>query len=401
MADAVMTLAGGRERSLLRRHPWIFSGAVKSVTGAETPGETLRVVSEKGGFLGFAAWSPDSQLTGRVWSFDERETIGEAFFRKRIRAAVALRRTLGVMDPEGGCRLIYSESDGLPGIVVDRYANVLVLQLLSAGADYWRETLAKVLMEECNPSGIYERSDASIRRKEGLAPREGWISGGGEGKITISEGDMRFQVDFRKGQKTGFYFDLRDARTRVRQYAAGRKMLNAFSYTGALAVAALKGGATSVLNLDSSVPALEQGAENLALNNLESASAEFRRCDVFEELRRLDAQKERFDLIVLDPPKLIDSKNALMRGCRAYQDLARLGFKLLNPGGILFNFSCSGLMDAELFQKITAAAAVEAKVEPVIIGRVDQAGDHPVAEAVPETRYLKGLISALPAASQD
>ncbi len=305
------------------------------------------------------------------------------------------------MEPDGGCRLIYSESDGLPGVIVDRYGSVLVLQLLSAGAEYWRETLAEVLMQECKPSGIYERSDASIRRKEGLEPREGWLRGGGEGRITIFEGDMRFQVDFRKGQKTGFYFDLREARDRVRQYASGRKMLNAFCYTGAFAVAALKGGAKSVLNLDSSVPALEQGAENLSLNGLEQTASEFRRCDVFEELRRLDAQGERFDLIVLDPPKLIDSKNALMRGCRAYQDLARLGFKLLNPGGILFNFSCSGLMDAELFQKITAAAAVEAGADAVIIGRVDQSGDHPVAEAVPETRYLKGLISALPASSQD
>ncbi len=391
----VVRLAEGRERSLLRRHVWVFSGAVAAVEGGPpTSGATVRVTDSRGRFLAWAAWSEQSQLTARVWSFDENERIDAAFFRRRVAAAGARRTALGLADPAGGCRLIYSESDGLPGVIVDRYGEFAVLQLLSAGAELHRGEICDALEAEFGFRGVYERSDVAVRSKEGLAPRQGRLRGAEPPEtVVIEEDGARYAVDLRHGQKTGFYFDLREARKVVARYAAGRRMLNAFCYTGAFAVAALRAGAGQVLNLDSSRPALDQALRNLELNGLADGRAELRRCDVFTELRQLAAANRRFDLIVLDPPKLIDSKGALPRGCRAYQDLARLGFSLLAPGGILINLSCSGLMDPDLFQKITAAAALEAGCGAAIIGRVTQSADHPVLLTVPETSYLKGIVS--------
>ena len=391
-----IVLNRGREKSLLRRHPWIFSGAVERIEGAPAAGETVMVTAHDGSFLAWAGYSPASQITGKVWSFEENERIDQNFFNKRVAAAAALRSKLGLDAPEGGCRLIFSEADQLPGVIVDRFGSFLILQLLTAGAEYNREFIVNALWEICRPRGIHERSDVSIRRKEQLPGRTGVVKGAElPEELIVREEDMTFAVDGRKGQKTGFYFDLRSARKSLRPFCSDAEVLNCFSYTGAFAAAALKSGAAHVLNMDSSAPALKQLERNMELNGFSPQKWENRCGDVFTLLRELDKEKRKFDVVILDPPKLVDSQRALISGARAYQDLARYGFKLLKPGGVLFNFSCSGLMTAELFQKITASAALEAGVDARIIGHLEQSPDHPTLLSVPETFYLKGLISAL------
>ncbi len=396
MNNKFLKLKPGREKSLLRHHLWIFSGAVAAVEGEPQAGETVEVLDSNGDFLARAAYSPDSQLMARVWSFDRTENIDADFFGRRIDAALELRRFLGLDNPKGGCRLINSEGDRLPGVVVDRYAEFLVIQILSAGAELHRETIVAELLKRTGAKGIFERSDVGVRAKEGLAERIGLLAGEQPpNPIIIEENGVRFAIDVRHGQKTGFYFDQRDSRRAVAGLAAGKRVLNAFSYTGGFGIAAALAGAEFVLNIDSSAPALAQAAHNFEMNRIKPERFENRVADVFSELRQLDAAGEKFDLIVLDPPKFIESQKALTRGCRAYQDIARLGYKLLAPGGVLVNFSCSGLMTPELFQKITADAALDAGVDAAILQRLNQAADHPISLAVPETYYLKGLITRI------
>ncbi|WP_288559886.1 class I SAM-dependent methyltransferase [uncultured Victivallis sp.] len=398
MENKFLKLNPGREKSLLRRHVWIFSGAVADYPGEAAPGETVEVFDSKNNFLARAAYSPDSQLIARVWTFDRDEQIDEAFFARRIKAAVEYRHFLKLDDPKGGCRLINSEADGLPGLVVDRYAGVLVIQITSAGIEFHRDTIVKLLAEITGAASIYERSDVSVRAKEGLAERSGLLYGAQPpNPVIIEENGARFAVDVRHGQKSGFYFDQRCARAAVAAYADGRTVLNAFSYTGAFAVSALLAGAGHVINIDSSAPALKQAAHNLEMNKIKPERYENRTADVFTELRRLVEEGRKFDLVILDPPKFIESQKALVRGCRAYQDIARLGYRLLNPGGLLFNFSCSGLMTPELFQKITADAALDAGVRARLVRHLEQALDHPVSLAVPEGFYLKGLVTRIDA----
>lgn len=398
MDNKFLKLNPGREKSLLRRHVWIFSGAVADYPGEAVPGETVEVFDAGNNFLARAAYSPDSQLVARVWTFDRDEQIDEAFFARRIKAAVEYRHFLKLDDPKGGCRLINSEADGLPGLVVDRYAGVLVIQITSAGVEFHRDVIVKLLAEITGAASIYERSDVSVRAKEGLAERSGLLYGAQPpNPVIIEENGARFAVDVRHGQKSGFYFDQRCARAAVAAYAPGRTVLNAFSYTGAFAVAALLAGAEHVINIDSSAPALKQAAHNLEMNRIKPEHYENRTADVFTELRKLVEEGRRFDLVILDPPKFIESQKALVRGCRAYQDIARLGYQLLNPGGLLFNFSCSGLMTPELFQKITADAALDAGVRARLVRHLEQAPDHPVSLAVPEGFYLKGLVTRISA----
>ena len=396
MSEFVLKLHPGREKSLRRRHAWIFSGAVAELSGSPAPGETVTVVDGGGRFLARAAWSPESQLVARVWSFDENEAVDDAFFARKIRRAIEFRRFLGYDDPEGGCRLIFSEADGLPGLVVDRYGQFLVMQVLSAGVEFHRDRIVRLLAEATGARGIFERSDVGIRAREGLAGRTGLLYGEQPpNPVIIRENGARYAVDVRHGQKSGFYFDQRLSREVVAQYASGRRVLNAFSYTGAFAVAALLAGAEHVINVDSSAPAQRQAAHNLEMNRIAPERFENLTADVFETLRKFVAEGRRFDMVILDPPKFIESKRVLTQGSRAYQDIARLGFRLLNPGGLLVNFSCSGLMTPELFQKITADAAVEAGVGGVICRRLEQSPDHPVSLAVPEGFYLKGLVTRI------
>ena len=386
-----LILKPGREKSLLRRHPWVFSGAVERLEGDAEPGAELVVTDAHGKALAVAGYSPASQIAARVWSFDPEETIDAGFFRRRIASALDYRRRLGLLEPEGGCRLVFSEGDALPGVVADRYGDQVVVQFLSAPAERHRETIADELVAAGFPN-VFERSDASIRRKEGLPGRVGAMRGAEPpDELVIEEAGDRFSVDVRHGQKTGFYFDLRDVRAVVRRLAPGRKVLNAFSYTGAFGVAALKAGAAGVVDVDSSRPALLGAARNYELNGLPPPECVC--ADVFEELRRRAAAGEKYDLVILDPPKLVASQRDLGRGCRAYQDLARLGFAITAPGGFMLNLSCSGLLTMELLEKITAAAALEAGVSARLAGTVRQAADHPVNLAVPEGAYLKGRLN--------
>jgi 23S rRNA (cytosine1962-C5)-methyltransferase len=390
---SALVLKKGREKSLLRHHPWIFSGAVERVTGKPAPGETLEVRSARGAVLAQAAWSPKSQIRARVWSFAPQEPIDGEFFRRRVRVALALRAALPAAKHANALRLVHGESDGLPGLVVDRYADVLVAQFLSAGAERWREAILDALAEETHCEAIYERSDAEVRKLEGLPARAGFARGNREARrCPIIEYGLNFRVDVEEGQKTGFFLDQRENRQRVRALAAGREVLDGFCYTGGFAIAAAAGGAKRVLAVESSAPALEVARENLAANPLEPARIEFVKADVFAHLRALRDAGAKFDLVVLDPPKFAPTAAQAANAARAYKDVNLLAFKLLAPGGLLATFSCSGGVDAALFQSIVAGAALDAGAGAAILERFHAAADHPVALEFPEGEYLKGLL---------
>lgn len=386
-----MTLRRSREKSLLRRHPWIFSGAVKFVDDGTISGDVVRVQTEDGLFLAYAAFSEKSQIIARVLSFDEDDVIDEAFYRRQIKTAIARRSHL--FSTTSAMRLIHAESDGLPGLIADRYGDVIVVQLLTAGIDPQRGMIAKVLMEETSAVTIYERSDADVRELEGLPARNGLIVGEClPAETVIQENGMNIAVDIAFGHKTGFYLDQRDSRALTKSLAANMDVLNCFCYTGTMSVAALIGGAKSVLSIDSSAPALQMAAHNLQLNNLDSACAEWLDADVFQALRKLRDQARSFDLIILDPPKFAPTAHHAEKASRAYKDINLLGLKLLRPGGYLMTFSCSGGISTDLFQKIVAGAALDAHVDAQIVQRLGPGADHPVALHFPEGAYLKGLV---------
>ena len=383
-------LLDGKERSLLRRHPWIFAGSIAS--GKADAGETVRVEAADGRFLAWGAFSPSSQIRVRAWSFDESERIDHAFMKRRVARALALRERL--KPASDGVRLIHGEADGLPGLIVDRYGDVLSAQFLAAGTERWREGLADVLMAATGAARLYERSDSGVRALEGLQPRTGWLRGEGATTLTIREHDWRLTLDVAEGHKTGFYLDQRDNRARLAQWVRQlgiRSVLNCFSYTGGFAVAALAGGAQRVVNVDSSAPALLRAAAHVTLNGFEAARHEAVDADVNADLRERIKAGERFDAIVLDPPKFAPTAAHAERAARAYKDINRLAFKLLAPGGLLLTFSCSGGVGAELFHKIVAGAAADAGVDGSILARLEGAPDHPTTMAFPEGEYLKGL----------
>ncbi len=388
-----LTLKPGRERSLLRRHPWIFSGAIAQVHGAPQSGDTVDVRTADDRFLAWAAYSPASQIRARVWSFEETEIPGPDLFTKRIEAAFALRRAVIPPETTNALRLVHGESDGLPGLVADRYADTLVVQLLSAGCERWREQLTAILDERSGCARIHERSDTEGRELEGFPASTGLIAGtAADGALEIVEHGIRYEVDIAAGQKTGFYLDQRDNRARVGLLAAGREVLNAFSYTGAFTLSALAGGARSVLSIDSSAPALELAKRNLALNGIEANRAEWLEGDVFAALRRLRTEDRQFDFIVLDPPKFAPTPKDAERAARGYKDINLNALKLLRRGGLLATFSCSGGVSPELFQKIVAGAATDAGVSLLLRERYRAAADHPVRIEFPEGEYLKGLL---------
>ena len=395
-----LQLKRGRERSLLRRHPWIFSGAVARMDGSPEPGETVLVRDAGGEPLALAAYSPASQIRARVWtfdtSFDAREEVGPPLLRRRLDQAISARGRLLDPDaaPQDACRLINAESDGLPGLVVDRYGPHLVCQITFAGIERWRDELAAALQDALPwAAGIYERSDAAERAKEGLDPRCGLLCGEEPPELVeIREGPCRYLVDPRQGHKTGFYLDQRESRARVASMARGAELLNCFCYSGGFGVAALQAGAARVLNLDSSASALELARRNAELNGLPAQRFETVEEDAFSALRRLHKEGHRFDLVVLDPPKFVKSRKALNRAAQGYKDINLHGFRLLRPGGRLVTFSCSGLLAPDLFQKIVADAALDAGVEAQLTGRLGPGPDHPVGLPFPEGRYLKGLI---------
>ncbi len=387
-----IVLKPGKEKSLLRRHPWVFSGAVARIEGQPAAGDTVRVVDANGGFLAQAAFSPTSQIRARIWTFDAATRIDSDFFASRIRAAIKRRPPAAA---NGGLRLIHGESDGLPGLIVDRYADILVAQFLSTGAELWRETIADALLAATGLCKLYERSDADVRQLEGLAPRAGPMRGTPATQVIIEEHGILLAVDIAHGHKTGFYLDQSENRRRVRELAAeqpGISALNCFCYTGGFSIALAAGGAGHVLSIDSSGPALDIARANVAANKLDPARCEWLEADVFAALRELRDSGRAFDMIILDPPKFAPTPASVERAARAYKDINLLGFKLLKPGGRLVTFSCSGGVSADLFQKIVAGAAQDAGVDAVIEQRLAGAQDHPVRLSFPEGEYLKGLV---------
>ena len=385
-----LILKPGREKSLRRRHPWIFSGAVARIDGDPAPGDTVEVRSDAGEFLAVAAYSPESQIRARVWDWQAR-AIDVGFFKERVEQAAHARSTVLEGGETDAARLIHGESDGLPGVVADLYVDTVVAQLLSAGAERWREPIAAALAALPGVTRVWERSDAEVRDLEGLPARAGLLHGAAQsGRPTIREHGLAFAVDVQRGHKTGFYLDQRENRLLLRALAKDCDVLDCFCYTGGFAVNALAGGARSVTGIDSSSAALDLARENVRLNNLRAA--EWIEDDVFTALRRFRDERRRFDLVVLDPPKFAPTAAHAARAARAYKDASLLAFKLLRPRGALMTFSCSGGITADLFHKIVAGAALDAGVTAWIEAWLHAAPDHPVALDFPESEYLKGLL---------
>jgi 23S rRNA (cytosine1962-C5)-methyltransferase len=383
-------LREGKERSLLRHHPWVFQGSIER--GKADPGETVRVESADGRFLCWGAFSPSSMIRVRAWTFDETERVDHAFFKRRIARALALRARLPIASD--GVRLVHGEADGLPGLIVDRYGDVLSAQFLSAGMERWREALADILLAATGCTRLYERSDSGVRALEGLEPRAGWLRGEGPTELSIREHDWRLNLDVAEGHKTGFYLDQRDNRAQFAQWVRHfglQRVLNCYCYTGGFSVAALAGGAQQVVSVDSSAPALDKARANVALNGFDAARHEALDADVNAFLRQQLQAGATFDAIVLDPPKFAPTASHAERAARAYKDINRLALKLLAPGGLLLTFSCSGGVGAELFHKIVAGAAADAGVDGAILQRLEGAPDHPTTLVFPEGEYLKGL----------
>ncbi len=420
-----ITLKPGREKSVRNRHPWLFSGAIDRIDRDAADGDIVDVHSGAGQWLARGYLNRRSQIQVRLLTWEAGQAIDEGFWRGRLQRAMAGRAALQAMpeiseaaspDDEtervattslaahsrrlpkslqtDAYRLVHAESDGLPGLVVDRYGDWLAMQCLTLGVERVKPLLTRLLVELCQPAGIVERSDVDVREKEGLRPSVGMLYGQAPaGPVGIVEHGRRFLVDLLAGQKTGFYLDQRENRLRVASYCRDARVLNAFSYSGGFAVYALAAGAQHVTNLDSSLEALELGERNLALNGFDpDAQAEGVAGDVFQVLRDWRADGERFDVIVLDPPKFAHSQQQVDRASRAYKDINLLAMQLLQPGGVLATFSCSGLVSADLFQKIVFGASVDAGRDAQVIERLSQGPDHPVLLNFPEGEYLKGLV---------
>ena len=384
-------LRPGKERSLQRQHPWIFESAI--ARGGADSGETVRVESSEGQFLAWAAFSPSSKIRARVWSFDEPQRVDASFFIAACANAVRARSRFDIQS--NGVRLVHGESDGLPGLIVDRYADTLVAQFTSSGVERWKDVISDALLAATGLSKLYERSDASSRALEGLPEATGWLRGQGEVDLVLQEHSWQLAVNIAEGHTTGFYLDQRDSRKRFFDYCQRLKferVLNCYCYTGGFTVAGLQGGAAHVTSIDSSGPALAKAAANVALNGLAPERASFMDADVNASLRQFAEQGRTFDAIVLDPPKFAPTVAHAERAARAYKDINRLAFKILEPGGVLFTYSCSGGISADLFHKIVASAGCDAGVDGFIHERMGGAPDHPMTIHFPEGEYLKGLV---------
>ena len=395
MVESTLFLKPGREKSVLRRHPWIFSGAIAGVDGVTEPGDTVSVRAASGELLARAAYNPHSQIAGRIWTWNEDTRIDAGFFRQRIEKSTAARAALA--ETTNAMRLVYAESDGLPGLIVDRYADVVVCQFLAAGAEKWKQTIADVLEGLPGVSGVYERSDVDVRAKEGLQEQAGELRGASPPELveiweSAPDGEdvWRYAVDVRRGHKTGFYLDQRENRKVVATLARRQKTLNTFCYTGAFTVNTQWNQASHTTSLDSSQPALDIAQHNLSLNNL--PADDLINADAFTKFREYRDRGETFDLIILDPPKFAHNESQIRKASRAYKDINWLALRLLNPSGHLITFSCSGLVSEDLFQKILFGAALDAKREVQIIQRLGQASDHPILLSFPEADYLKGFV---------
>jgi 23S rRNA (cytosine1962-C5)-methyltransferase len=383
-----------REKPVLRKHPWIFANSILEVDGDPEMGETIQVYDHDGTWLAYAAFSPHSQIRARIWTWDPSERVDERFITKRISNSIGRREAYSRDSAVTAYREVYAESDGLPGLIVDRYNDLRVIQVLFAGVENWRDTILDILVNRGDCKGVYERSDVDVRDLEGLPAREGPMWGREpEDLLTINEFGLRFQVDITQGQKTGFYLDQRENRHFLRQMIPeGASVLDSFCYSGGFTLNALQADAGDVLAIDSSAASLELLEKNLSRNGFSQDRVEVREGDVFTELRKLRDRGRTFDVIILDPPKFASTPSHVQRASRGYKDINILAFKLLKPGGLLFTFSCSGGVSPELFQKIVADAALDANRSASIIKWLGQPLDHPVLLSFPEARYLKGLV---------
>ena len=388
-------LKAGREKSLKRRHPWVFSGAIGRLTGDPQAGDTVHVMSAEGLFLGVAAFSPQSQIAARVYAWEPQD-IGPPFFRQTIARAYATRKALLDSGRTNAVRLLHAESDGLPGVIADLYDHTVVVQLLTTGAQRWREDIFDVFMGLPGVTGVWERSDADVRALEGLQPQVGLVRGIAPGEpLLIHEDGLQFEVSLKDGHKTGYYLDQRDNHWALRQWVKDKQVLDCFCYSGGFALNALKGGASTVVGVDSSGPALWVAKANAQRNGFAATAVEWLEADVFQALRKFRDQGRHFDVVVLDPPKLAPTAAHAEKAARAYKDINLMAFKLLNPGGRLLTYSCSGGISAELFQKIVAGAALDAGVQVRIQAWHHAAFDHPVVLHFPEGEYLTGLVCEL------
>ena len=384
-------LRSGRDKAAKHRHPWIFSGAIQDVVGNPTNGETIEVVNSKKEFLGMAAYSPFSQIRARFWTF-KKEPINIEFFKRRFLFAIQKRMDFKKYSQDTAWRIVHGESDMIPGLIVDQYNDILVLQILSSGIEFHRDIIISALKDITGIDNIYERSDVDVRRLEGLEERTTLVSGVVPEEINILEGDLKFIVNVTTGQKTGFYLDQRENRKIAAKFFEGKDVLNVFSFTGGFSVYAVHHKAKSVVSIDSSNVATEIAKKNLVINGLDGTNCAWMVEDAFKSLRKMRDQDRKFDVVVLDPPKFAATQAQIERASRGYKDINLLGFKLLNPGGTLITFSCSGGITEALFQKIVADAALDAGVTASVIQKLNQGPDHPIGLNFPEGAYLKGLI---------
>ena len=386
-------LKKGRKKSVLMRHPWIFSGAIERIDRDVNPGDIVDIYDYTGRFLAKGYINPKSQIIVRIltWNQDE-DPSSEEFLFNRLKNAIDIRMNHFDQSITNAFRLVNSEADFLPGLIVDKYDDTIVIQILTLGMEMLRDKIIKLLIDLLSPKCIYERSDTQIRKKEGLSPKKALIYGDVRDRIEILENGFRFLVDVQNGQKTGFYLDQRDNRKELLNFCKGKRVLNCFAYTGAFSVYALKGGADQVINVEFSPYAIELGKEIMELNSFNKRSQEFIEGDAFNVLRKMKKKKERFDVIILDPPKFAHTQGKIENALRGYKDINLQAMHIIKPGGILFTFSCSGAVSPELFSKTITWAAMDAKRDVQVIKRLGQPIDHPYLTSFLESEYLKGLI---------
>lgn len=387
-------LKKGKEKAVLQKHPWLFSGAVEGINGKPANGEVVRLIDSKGQFMAYGFYNAQSRVALRLLEWDENIAINDDWFRKKVAVAVASRSALLADGSTNTCRLIFSEADYLPGLIVDKYADYLSLQILTSGIENNKAVIIDELQKLLNPKGIFDKSDASSRGHEGMDASEGGVLAGSHPPeiVEVIENGIRYGINIAEGQKSGFYCDQRDNRHIVAMHAKGKKVLDCFSYTGGFTLNSLKNGAASVVSVDSSNLAIETLKQNIDLNKLDATRFSAVQSDVNKQLRRFKEEGETFDVIVLDPPKYAPSRSALDRASRAYKDLNRVAMLLLNKGGLLATFSCSGAMDIDTFKQVLAWAALDAGKEVQFIYQFCQPEDHPVRASFPEGEYLKGLL---------
>ena len=391
MIDVI--LKKGKEKAALQRHPWIFSGAIDKVKGAPENGEIVKVFAADKSFLAYGYYNSQSRVAVRLLEWDEETTVDKNWYQQKLKNAIASRAHVLNNEDTNTCRLVFSEADYLPGLIVDKYADFLSLQILSAGMENVKETIINILRSLLNPKGIFDKSDAGARKHENLEPEQGLLWGEEPPEfIEVKENGIVYHINIADGQKSGFYCDQRDNREILAAYTEGKSVLDCFCYSGGFTLNSLKAGASHVTSVDSSALAIETLQHNLKLNGFSETMQTSVQSDVNKQLRVFKEENQKFDVVVLDPPKYAPSRSALDRAARAYKDLNRLGMMLLEPGGILATYSCSGAVDMETFKQIIAWAALDAGREVQILKQFHQPEDHPIRMSFPEGEYLKGLL---------